>query len=112
LCFATRNAGTAPGYPSRSRGYQIPLGARLFALADTFDALTSDRVYRRSASCEEARQVIAQGSRPPVRSRVVNAFMDVPVEEWEAIRGHVFEEVALRRCGLTSACARATPSCC
>jgi HD-GYP domain-containing protein (c-di-GMP phosphodiesterase class II) len=85
------------GYPFSLKGYQIPLGARLFAIADTFDALTSDRVYRRSSSCEEARQVIAQEAGRQFDPAAVKAFLDVPLEEWEAIRGHVFEEVALRR---------------
>jgi HD-GYP domain-containing protein (c-di-GMP phosphodiesterase class II) len=97
IVLAHQERWDGTGYPFSLKGYQIPLGARLFAVADTFDALTSDRVYRRSATCEEARQVIAQESGRQFDPVVVKAFLDVPVAEWEAIRSHVFEEVALRR---------------
>ena len=43
------------GYPSRLAGAQIPLGARIFAIADTFDAMTSDRPYRRALPVAAAR---------------------------------------------------------
>ena len=42
------------GYPRGLAGEQIPLSARIFALADTFDAMTSDRPYRRSLTVGEA----------------------------------------------------------
>ena len=42
------------GYPWGTRGEQIPLAARIFALADSFDAMTSDRPYRDSVSVEAA----------------------------------------------------------
>ena len=97
IVLAHQERWDGTGYPFALKGYQIPLGARLFAVADTFDALTSDRVYRRSATCEEARQVIAQEAGRQFDPAVVKAFMDVTVAEWEGIRSHVFEEVALRR---------------
>ncbi|MDP2661984.1 MAG: HD domain-containing protein, partial [Dehalococcoidia bacterium] len=42
------------GYPSGLRGDEIPFGARILAVADAFDAMTSDRPYRRACTCEEA----------------------------------------------------------
>ncbi len=47
------------GYPRRLRADQIPVGARAFAIADTLDALVSDRPYRKGCSLDEARDVIA-----------------------------------------------------
>jgi putative nucleotidyltransferase with HDIG domain len=50
------------GYPDGLEGEAIPQAARVFAVADTLDALTTDRPYRPGRSLTEARQVIAQGS--------------------------------------------------
>src|SRR6476660_905014 len=46
------------GYPRRLRGNEIPIGARIFSVADTFDAITSDRIYRRAQSYAAARAEI------------------------------------------------------
>jgi putative nucleotidyltransferase with HDIG domain len=50
------------GYPDKLKGTQIPLAARLFAIADTFDALTSERPYRRPNSPHEALTIMQQES--------------------------------------------------
>ena len=42
------------GYPDRLPGEEIPLGARILFVADAFDAMTSERVYRRRLECDEA----------------------------------------------------------
>ncbi len=44
------HAGDGGGYPRGLRGEEIPLAARVFAIADTFDAMTSDRPYRKALS--------------------------------------------------------------
>lgn len=49
------------GYPQQLQGAQIPVGARIFAIADVFDALTSRRPYKEPFSFEEAMQILAQG---------------------------------------------------
>ena len=49
------------GYPQRLKGEQIPLGARIFAIADVFDALTSRRPYKDPFSFEESMQILEQG---------------------------------------------------
>ena len=64
------------GYPDRLRGDEIPLGARVFAVADTLDAMTSKRPYRRPARWEEAvAEVEAQAGRQ-FDPEVVEAFRD------------------------------------
>jgi putative nucleotidyltransferase with HDIG domain len=50
------------GYPQKRKGHEIPLGARVIAVADTFDAITTDRPYRRARTIRQALHVLRQGS--------------------------------------------------
>src|SRR5438132_2012229 len=63
------------GYPRRLKGSDIALGARIFALADTLDAMTSDRPYRRGVSYDEARAEIARCSGTQFDPACVEAFL-------------------------------------
>jgi putative nucleotidyltransferase with HDIG domain len=74
------------GYPQGLVGSEIPLGARIFAVADTLDAITSDRPYRRAKSYAEAREEIAKGSGSQFDAAVVSAFLSIGEPAWEAIR--------------------------
>jgi HD-GYP domain-containing protein (c-di-GMP phosphodiesterase class II) len=85
------------GYPFGLKGDQIPLGARLFAIADTFDALTSDRPYRHGRSCEAALAIIAQEAGRQFDPLAVAAVLAVPTQEWDTIRAKVMAEVIRRR---------------
>ena len=62
------------GYPGGLRGEQIPLGARIFALADALDAMTSDRPYRPALSWEEATDEVLSQDGSQFDPRVVRAF--------------------------------------
>jgi HD-GYP domain-containing protein (c-di-GMP phosphodiesterase class II) len=84
------------GYPFGLRGEEIPLGARLFAIADTFDALTSDRPYRQGRPYEVARKLIEEEAGKQFDPQAVAAFTAVPPEEWAQIRARVMEEIAKR----------------
>ena len=64
------------GYPDRLGADEIPLGARIFAVADTLDAMTSDRPYRVAQSWELAREEIMRESRKQFDPYVVDAFVD------------------------------------
>jgi ribonuclease P protein subunit RPR2 len=64
------------GYPDGQRGEEIPLGARIFALADTLDAITSDRPYRGAQPWSTARTEILQQADKQFDPDVVNAFVD------------------------------------
>jgi response regulator RpfG family c-di-GMP phosphodiesterase len=64
------------GYPDGMGGEEIPLAARIFAVADTLDAMTSDRPYRRRGSWEEAGAEIAAQSRRQFDPTVVEAFRE------------------------------------
>jgi ribonuclease P protein subunit RPR2 len=62
------------GYPDRLAGRDIPLGARVFAIADTLDAMTSDRPYRAALSWDEAVAEITAQSARQFDPEVVEAF--------------------------------------
>jgi HD-GYP domain-containing protein (c-di-GMP phosphodiesterase class II) len=74
------------GYPDGIDGQDIPLAARIFAVADTLDAITSDRPYRAGAPLGEARAEIAKGSGTQFDPDAVEALMDVPDDVLEHIR--------------------------
>ena len=77
------------GYLQGLKAPDIPLGARIFAVADTLDAMTSDRPYRSALSFEEAREEIQRGSGTRYDSHVASAFLKVPIESWKTIRHSV-----------------------
>ena len=64
------------GYPDGIAGEAIPLGARIIAVADAFDAMTSDRPYRRSLSQDVAVDRLAAGTGTQWDPRVVDAFLE------------------------------------
>jgi HD-GYP domain-containing protein (c-di-GMP phosphodiesterase class II) len=74
------------GYPRSLEGEEIPLGARIFAIADALDAITSDRPYRKGRPCEEARSEIQRHVGTQFDPRLVETFAQVPAADWERIR--------------------------
>ena len=74
------------GYPYGLAGGDIPLEARIFSLADTLDAITSDRPYREAKSFEQAFREIEKGSGSQFDPSVVDAFFSVPKEKWGKIK--------------------------
>jgi len=83
------------GYPQGLHSQQIPLGARIFAVVDTVDAMTSDRPYRRALSFEEARKEIQRGSGSQYDMRVAEPFLGIPIETWESVRAEAEAEIAV-----------------
>lgn len=73
------------GYPHRLEGKQIPLGARIFAVVDVLDALTSSRPYRQPGTFEEARTQIKNGAGSEFDPEIVAAFLRVPLGQWQSI---------------------------
>jgi HD-GYP domain-containing protein (c-di-GMP phosphodiesterase class II) len=65
------------GYPDRIRGHAIPIEARIVAVADVWDALTSDRVYRRAMTPTEAREIMLAESGEKLDERCVHALFAV-----------------------------------
>ncbi|HKP54965.1 MAG TPA: HD domain-containing phosphohydrolase [Chloroflexia bacterium] len=77
------------GYPKGLKGEQIPLDARIFAVIDAFDAITSDRPYSRARSYEQATEIIIRDSGVLFDPQVVEAFLRVPRDEWQEIREQI-----------------------
>jgi putative nucleotidyltransferase with HDIG domain len=81
------------GYPRGLRGDAIPLGARVFAVADTFDAMTSTRPYRTGLPYEVARQEMIDWSGRQFDPSVVEAFLRIPAPRWTEIRLEVSRRI-------------------
>lgn len=77
------------GYPRGLRSTEIPLGARIFAIADTLDAITSDRPYRKSRDYAEARKEIMRCSGTQFDPTVVDVFLGMPECLWHELRQKV-----------------------
>ena len=65
-----------PSRGSRLRGEEIPLGARIIFVADAYDAMTSERVYRESRSPDEALDELERCSGSQFDPAIVDAFSD------------------------------------
>jgi len=73
------------GYLHGLKGEKILPGARIFAVADTLDAITSDRPYRAADSFESARETIRRLSGSHFDPHVVNVFLNIPKDIWQTI---------------------------
>jgi putative nucleotidyltransferase with HDIG domain len=78
IVYAHQETFDGSGYPRGLRGEDIPLGARIFAIADTLDAITSDRPYRKGRSFTEASIEIARCSGNQFDPRIVEVFLRMP----------------------------------
>ena len=74
------------GYPDGLAGEAIPLAARVFAVADALDALTTDRPYRPASSFAAAREVVCKESGRQFDPAVVAAYRQIPDSTFEALR--------------------------
>ncbi|MGB7266335.1 MAG: HD domain-containing phosphohydrolase, partial [Terracidiphilus sp.] len=74
------------GYPNGLRGREIPVGARIFAVADTLDAITSDRPYRKARGFDTAREEILRCSGTQFDPAVVEVFLKIPNDLWQELR--------------------------
>jgi len=74
------------GYPRGLKGDEIPLGARIFSIADTLDAMTSDRPYRPAQTFPAARKEIHDWSGRQFDPEIVKIFLEMPDKIWEDLR--------------------------
>jgi putative nucleotidyltransferase with HDIG domain len=81
------------GYPRGLKGEQIPLGARIFSVADTLDAITSDRIYRAAQTLQAAREEIAKWSGRQFDPEVVNVFLEMPDNIWDDLRNEIHNQI-------------------
>jgi putative nucleotidyltransferase with HDIG domain len=74
------------GYPRGLRGEQIPLGARIFSIADAMDAMISDRPYRKALPMSHALEEIRRCSGTQFDPQIVEVFMAIPEQHWVELR--------------------------
>ncbi len=77
------------GYPRGLKGDQIPLGARIFAIADTFDAMTSDRPYRAAQSVSSGRREIEHQAGRQFDPEIVKVFQSISERIWQELRTEI-----------------------
>jgi len=81
------------GYPRGLKGEEIPLGARLFSVADTLDAITSDRPYRAAQTLSAARKEIELWSGRQFDPEVVKTFLSMPENIWGDLRQDINAQI-------------------
>ena len=85
------------GYPRGLRGEEIIQGARIFCLADTLDAIVSDRPYRKGSSQEFALAEIGRLAGSQFDPGMVKTFLSIPASEWTRIRREIEVQAAATR---------------
>jgi putative nucleotidyltransferase with HDIG domain len=89
IVLAHQERWDGKGYPNGLAGTDIPLGARIFAVVDTLDAMTSDRPYRRALSFQMALDEVHRCSGSQFDPTVVETFLNLPIETWPGIHDAV-----------------------
>jgi putative nucleotidyltransferase with HDIG domain len=89
IVFSHQEHFDGSGYPGGLRGGEIPVGSRIFAVADTLDAITSDRPYRKARSFDAAREEILRCSGSQFDPAVVEVFLKIPNELWHELRSEI-----------------------
>jgi putative nucleotidyltransferase with HDIG domain len=84
------------GYPRGLKGEEIPLGARIFSIADTLDAITSDRIYRAAQTLKAARIEIEKWSGRQFDPEVVKVFLGMPENIWDDLRQEIHDSQIYR----------------
>jgi len=74
------------GYPRGLRGDQIPLGARIFSIADALDAMISDRPYRKALPMSHAREEVRRCAGTQFDPKIVEVFNTIPEQHWMELR--------------------------
>ncbi|MGH9818037.1 MAG: HD-GYP domain-containing protein, partial [Candidatus Acidiferrales bacterium] len=83
------------GYPRGMQGEEIPLGARIFAVADTLDAMISDRPYRKALPIADARAEIKRCSGTQFDPKVVEVFLSLPDTMWKKLQTNIDDPLRL-----------------
>src|SRR5438874_1747086 len=86
IVYAHQEKFDGTGYPRGLKGEEIPLGARIFSIADTLDAMTSDRPYRARLPHSAARDEIIQWSGRQFDPEMVKVFLSMPENIWGDLR--------------------------
>ena len=92
IVYSHQERWDGSGYPRGLKGVEIPLGARIFAIADTMDAITSDRPYRPARSMEAAREEIRLWSGRQFDPEIADVFLSIAPATWEELRAQIGDE--------------------
>ncbi len=92
IVYAHQEHFDGSGYPRGLRGEQIHIGARIFALADTLDAITSNRPYRKANSIEAARKEVLRCAGTQFDPAIVDVFVATPDSLWQDLREGIMRD--------------------
>jgi putative nucleotidyltransferase with HDIG domain len=93
IVYAHQEKFDGTGYPRGLKADEIPLGARIFSIADTLDAITSDRPYRPAQSWQAAREEILRWSGRQFDPQIVEVYKGMPDNIWEDLRKEIDSQV-------------------
>jgi putative nucleotidyltransferase with HDIG domain len=93
IVYAHQEKFDGTGYPRGLKGEQIPLGARIFSVADTLDAITSERPYRARQPYSAARAEIERWKGRQFDPQVVDVFLAMPENIWDDLRKGIDEQI-------------------
>ena len=93
IVYAHQEKWDGTGYPRALKGDEIPLGARIFSIADTLDAITSDRPYRAAQTISAAREEIVRFSGRQFDPEVVKIFLQMPDSIWDDLRKEINSQI-------------------
>jgi putative nucleotidyltransferase with HDIG domain len=93
IVYSHQEKWDGSGYPRGLKGEEIPLGSRMFSIADTLDAITSDRPYRPAQSLMAAREEIERWAGRQFDPHIVKVFMDMPSNIWDDLRKEINSQI-------------------
>ncbi len=93
IVYAHQEKFDGTGYPRGLKAEEIPLGARIFSIADTLDAMTSNRPYRAAQSLAAARDEIQRWSGRQFDPDVVQVFLSMPENIWADLRKNIEAQI-------------------
>ena len=92
IVYSHQECYDGSGYPRGLRGEQIHIGARIFALADTLDAMTSNRPYRKANTIASARREVLRCAGTQFDPAIVDVFVATPDAIWQNLREGIMRE--------------------
>ena len=92
IVYAHQERYDGLGYPRGLKGDEIPLGARIFSIADTLDAMTTDGPYHPARTLEAARKEIELWAGRQFDPKIVELFLEMPDNIWKDLRADIEDE--------------------
>ncbi|WP_306535148.1 HD domain-containing phosphohydrolase [Geobacter sp.] len=90
MVFAHHERFDGSGYPKGLRRHDIPLGARIFTLVDTLDAMTSDRPYRKALPFDAVISEVTRCRGTQFDPQIADIFLSIPRKRWEDVGRKTF----------------------